>query len=165
VLKCRSFTSNNPPRHALNIFASGNSPNRNQSSIAGSPAHNALALSLAQQSITLIVRVCAWMEYNMSPYFLPCGCKLHRQTLYIAGQCGQCVTRGPREHSFSCCVRRPNDGVWRRQRQCRGAIHYHPVSGACTCEMLAAPTFCIALSNGQCWAHTIMFVRRGCPCF
>jgi beta-glucosidase-like glycosyl hydrolase len=42
------------PMYAINIFANGNSPDRNTSSPAGSPAHNALALQLAQKSITLL---------------------------------------------------------------------------------------------------------------
>jgi len=45
------------PMFALHIFDTGNSPStRNQSSPAGSPAHNILARELAQQSIALLVR-------------------------------------------------------------------------------------------------------------
>ena len=42
------------PMYALNIFANGNSPDRNTSSPANSTAHDALALQLAQASITLV---------------------------------------------------------------------------------------------------------------
>ncbi len=42
------------PMYALNIFANGNSPSRNTSSPAMTPAHQELALSLAQRSITLL---------------------------------------------------------------------------------------------------------------